>query len=365
MQRCRAGHGSPHGPSWKAGASDAKRNLSFAADRRCHDAGDAGGWDAGAAILGTTAPPGRRSSSSCTRVTDSGGPDYVRPADRIATFDNDGTLWPENPVPFEVAFIFDQIKRDAVRHTDWKDRQPYKSVLEDDLHELIAQGRDAVAQLFMATHAGMTAEAFDQTVRDWIAVAKHPRFNRRYAELGYQPMLELLAYLRANGFKTFIVSGGGVRVYARVRRAALWHPTRAGDRHAVQDEVRNAQRRCPALSILPELDLIGTIATGQAASAIHQIIGRRPIAAFGNSDGDQQMMQLTDDRPQAELRPDRASHRRWARIRLRQPSEEHRQAGRRAGRRAIARMDHRRHEARLEAGVRVRGVAVRLSIIER
>jgi phosphoserine phosphatase len=225
-----------------------------------------------------------------TRVTDSGGPDFVRPADRIATFDNDGTLWPENPVPFEVAFIFDQIKRDAVRHTDWKDRQPYKSVLEDDLHGLIAQGRDAVAQLFMATHAGMTTEAFDQTARDWIAVAKHPRFDRRYAELAYQPMLELLDYLRAHDFKIFIVSGGGAE-FMRVFAEKLYGipPERViGTLFKTKYEMRNG---LPTLSILPELahwdDREGK------ARAIHQIIGRRPIAAFGNSDGDQQMLQLT------------------------------------------------------------------------
>jgi phosphoglycolate phosphatase-like HAD superfamily hydrolase len=144
------------------------------------------------------------------RVTTQGGPDFVAVPERIATFDNDGTLWTEQPYYFQLAFALDRIKAMAPQHPEWKDKQPFKALLEGDKQALAAAGKDGLLQIVAATHAGMTIDEFTQAVIGWTETARHPRFNRRYTELVYQPMLELLAYLRANGFKTFIVSGGGV-----------------------------------------------------------------------------------------------------------------------------------------------------------
>src|SRR4029079_4854052 len=144
------------------------------------------------------------------RATTQGGADFVPPAERIATFDNDGTLWAEQPVYFQVAFAFDRVKVLAPQHPEWKTQQPFKALLDKDMKAFAAAGEKAVLQVIAATHTGMTVEEFHKLVLDWTATARHPRFNRPYTELVYQPMLELLAYLRANGFKTFIVSGGGV-----------------------------------------------------------------------------------------------------------------------------------------------------------
>jgi len=144
------------------------------------------------------------------RVTRQGGPDFVPPAERIATFDNDGTLWVEHPMYVQLAFTLDRVKEMAPQHPEWKDTQPFKAVLEEDMKTLAASGEHGMAELVMATHAGMTNEEFQKIVTDWLAAARHPRFKRPHTELSYQPMIELLAYLRANGFKTFIVSGGGV-----------------------------------------------------------------------------------------------------------------------------------------------------------
>src|SRR3990170_4509737 len=144
------------------------------------------------------------------RVTREGGPDFVPPAERIATFDNDGTLWAEQPMYFQFFFALDRVKALAPQHPEWKDKEPFASLLKGDLKGALAGGEPAIFQIVMATHAGMTTEEFEKIVRDWIATAKHPKTGRLYTEMVYQPMLELLAYLRANGFKTFIVSGGGI-----------------------------------------------------------------------------------------------------------------------------------------------------------
>jgi hypothetical protein len=144
------------------------------------------------------------------RVTTEGAPELVPPAERIATFDNDGTLWSEQPVYFQLQFAIDRIKAMAPQQPEWKTKQPFKAVLDNDIKSLTASGEKGLLQIMAATHAGMTTEEFTKTVLDWIATARHPRFNRPYTDLVYQPMLELLAYLRANGFKTFIVSGGGI-----------------------------------------------------------------------------------------------------------------------------------------------------------
>ena len=143
-------------------------------------------------------------------VTDKGGSDYVPPAERIAVFDNDGTLWSEKPAYFQLLFAIDRIKALASQHPEWKTQQPFKAVLENDIKALAASGEKGLIQLVMASHAGMTTDEFEQIVTDWLATARHPKFKRPYTDLVFQPMLELLVYLRANGFKTFIVSGGGI-----------------------------------------------------------------------------------------------------------------------------------------------------------
>jgi phosphoglycolate phosphatase-like HAD superfamily hydrolase len=150
-------------------------------------------------------------------ATDAAGPQHVPPAARIAVFDNDGTLWSEQPMYFQGFFAFDRVKALAPKHPEWKTKQPFKGILENDMKAVAAAGEKGLFEVIAATHAGMTTDEFAQTVKEWVARAKHPRFQRPYTDLVYQPMLELLAYLRANGFKTFIVSGGGVefmRVFA-------------------------------------------------------------------------------------------------------------------------------------------------------
>jgi phosphoserine phosphatase len=223
-------------------------------------------------------------------VTDKSGSNFVPPAERVAVFDNDGTLWPENPLPFELAFVFDRVKAEAAKHPEWKDRQPYKAVLENDLPGLVAQGKKGLVELLLATHAGMTTDAFDKSVRDWIAAAEHPRYKRKYTDLTYQPMQEVLAYLRANGFKTFIVSGGGAE-FMRVWAGKVYGvpPEQViGTLFKTRFELRDGT---PALAILP--DVVHVDDKEGKPVGIHQLIGRRPVAAFGNSDGDLQMLQWT------------------------------------------------------------------------
>ena len=171
------------------------------------------------------------------RVTREGGPDFVPVPQRIATFDNDGTLWCEQPVYVQGVFVRDRIGVLAKEHPEWRDTEPFKSVLSGDMKELAEQGQKALFELVTATHAGMTSDDFRMLVGDWIASAKHPRFNRLYTQCVYQPMLELLAYLRSRSFKTFIVSGGGVEFMRRLGRARVRHPSRAGHRQHDPDEI--------------------------------------------------------------------------------------------------------------------------------
>ncbi len=166
------------------------------------------------------------------------------PAERIATFDNDGTLWVEHPMYVQLAFALDRVKATAPQHPQWQNAQPFKAVLEGDMKSLAASGEHGHGQLVMATHAGMTTEAFQKIVTDWLATARDARFKRPYTGLSYQPMIELLAYLRANGFKTFIVSGGGID--AAVDRACLWRAAGAGRRLVRQDQVPDARRQAGA-----------------------------------------------------------------------------------------------------------------------
>ncbi|MHC4517430.1 MAG: HAD family hydrolase [Planctomycetota bacterium] len=223
-------------------------------------------------------------------VTAPGSPGFVSTPERIATFDNDGTLWAEQPMYFQLAFVLDRVKALAPAHPEWKEKQPFKAVLEGDLKAVFAGGEHALLELVMETHAGTTTEEFEQIVKDWIAKARHPKSGRLYTEMVYQPMLELLAYLRSNGFKTYIVSGGGIEfmrpwseeVYGILPEQVI------GSSIKTKFELRDGK---PVLVRLPEINFIDDKA-GKPVG-INQHIGRRPIAAFGNSDGDLQMLQWT------------------------------------------------------------------------
>jgi phosphoglycolate phosphatase-like HAD superfamily hydrolase len=225
------------------------------------------------------------------RVTTQGGADFVPVAERIATFDNDGTLWCEQPVYFQVAFAFDRIKAMAPQHPEWKTRQPFRALLEGDKKALAGAGKDGLMQIMAVTHTGMTTEEFTKSVVDWTATARHPRFNRPYTELVYQPMLELLAYLRANGIKTFIVSGGGIEFMRPwVERVYGIPPEQVVGSSGVTKLQRGANGR-PVLMKEANVEFIDDGA-GKPVG-INRFIGRRPILAFGNSDGDHQMLQWT------------------------------------------------------------------------
>jgi hypothetical protein len=224
------------------------------------------------------------------KVTKKGGPDYVPPEERIAVFDNDGTLWAEQPAYFQFLFAIDRVKALAPQHPEWKDQPTFKAVLDNDFKALAASGEKGLIEIVMATHAGMTTVEFEQTVKDWLAVARHPRFNRPYTELVYQPMLEVLALLRANGFKNYIVSGGGIefiRVWA-LKVYGIPPEQVVGSSIKTKYELRDGK---PVLVRLPEIDFIDDKA-GKPVG-INTFIGRKPIAAFGNSDGDLQMLQWT------------------------------------------------------------------------
>ena len=223
-------------------------------------------------------------------VTEKGAPDFVPLAERIAVFDNDGTLWAEQPMYFFLLFALDRVKELAPQHPEWKDKEPFASLLKRDVKGALAGGEHAILEIVMATHAGMTTAEFEMIVRDWIATARHPKTKRLYTEMVYQPMLELLDYLRANGFKTFIVSGGGIEFMRPWSEKVYGIPPEQviGSSIKVKFEMLEGT---PVLVRLPELDFFDD-KEGKPI-AIHQIIGRRPIAAFGNSDGDLQMLQWT------------------------------------------------------------------------
>jgi hypothetical protein len=235
--------------------------------------------------------PSKKSITSFVeRTTRDGSPDFLSVAQRIAVFDNDGTLWAEQPMYFQAFFIFDRIKALAPRHPEWNAREPFASVLKGDLKTALAGGEKSLLEMAMATHAGMNTEEFEKIVSDWISTAKHPKTGKPYTGMVYQPMLELLAYLRANGFKNFIVSGGGIefmrpwveRVYGVPPEQVIGSSIRT--RYEVVDGK-------PAIIRLPELDFIDDKA-GKPVG-IQQHIGRRPVMAFGNSDGDFQMLEWT------------------------------------------------------------------------
>lgn len=223
-------------------------------------------------------------------VTEPGGKDFVPPADRIATFDNDGTLWAEQPMYFQLIFALDRVKVLAPKHPEWKTKEPFASILKGNVSKALAGGEKAIAEIVMATHAGMTTEEFEKIVKDWLATARHPTTGRLYTEMVYQPMLELLAYLRANGFKTFIVSGGGIEFMRPWTEQVYGVPPEqvVGSSIKTKYEYRNGK---PVLVRLPAIDFIDDKAGKPVGINSH--IGRRPIAAFGNSDGDQQMLEWT------------------------------------------------------------------------
>jgi phosphoglycolate phosphatase-like HAD superfamily hydrolase len=225
------------------------------------------------------------------RVTTPGGPDFVSVPERIATFDNDGTLWTEQPYYFQFAFALDRIKAMAPQHPEWNDKQPFKALLEGDKQALAAAGEKGLIEILEATHTGMTTEEFSRIVLEWTSTARHPRFNRPYTELAYQPMLELLAYLRTNGFKTFIVSGGGVEFMRPWTERVYGIPPEqvVGSSGVVKFQIGADGK--PELLKLAKIEFVDD-GPGKPAG-INRFIGRRPIFAFGNSDGDLAMLQWT------------------------------------------------------------------------
>jgi len=224
------------------------------------------------------------------RVTQEGSSDFVPPAERIAVFDNDGTLWAEQPMYFQLLFVADRVKTLAPQHPEWKTKEPFASLLKGDLKGVAAAGERGALELMAATHTGMITEEFTTIVNDWITTAKHPKTGKLYTEMVYQPMLELLAYLRANGFKTFIVSGGGIEFMRPWSEKVYGVPPEqvVGSSGKLKFEMRDSK---PVLMKLPAVDLVDD-KDGKPVG-IQSHIGRRPIAAFGNSDGDQQMLQWT------------------------------------------------------------------------
>ena len=222
------------------------------------------------------------------RVTTDGSPDFVPRPERIAVFDNDGTLWCEQPFPFQGLFVLDRIRALAPQHPEWKDNQPFKAAIENDIKSIAGGGMPALVELVMASHAGMTSEVFEGIVKDWLATSRHPKFKRPYTDLTYQPMVELLAFLRANDFKTFIVSGGGIEFMRTFSEKAYGVPPDqvVGSSIEAKYEIRDGK---PVLVREAKLDFYDDH-EGKPV-AINKFIGRRPIAAFGNSDGDFQMLE--------------------------------------------------------------------------
>jgi phosphoglycolate phosphatase-like HAD superfamily hydrolase len=223
-------------------------------------------------------------------VTTPGTPNFVPPAERIATFDNDGTLWTEHPMYTQLAFALDRVKALAPQHPEWKTTQPFKAVLDNDLKALGAAGEKGLLELVMASHAGMSTADFETIVIDWMGKAQHPRFKRPYTELTFQPMVELLAFLRANGFKTFIVSGGGVEFMRPMTQKVYGIPPEqvVGSTIKTKYEMQDGK---PVLMRLAQIDFIDD-KTGKPIG-INKFIGRRPIVAVGNSAGDREMLEWT------------------------------------------------------------------------
>lgn len=232
------------------------------------------------------------------KTTREGSPTFVPPAQRIAVFDNDGTLWPEQPMYVQAFFFLDRVKALAPAHPEWKEKEPFASVLRGDVKGALAGGEHALLELAMATHAGTTTEEFETVVSDWIASARHPKTGRLFTEMVYQPMLEVLSYLRANDFKTFVVSGGGVEFMRPWAERVYGIPPEQVIGSSIKTKLEMRDGR-PVLVRLPEIDFVDDKA-GKPVG-IQMRIGRRPIAAFGNSDGDLQMLQWTAAGPGSRL----------------------------------------------------------------
>ncbi len=224
------------------------------------------------------------------KITELGSPDFVPEPERIAVFDNDGTLWSEQPMPVQFYFAVDRVKALSPQHPEWKTKEPFASLLKGDVKTALAGGEHALLELIMGTHAGMTTDEFSQIVYDWIENAKHPTTGKRFVDMTYQPMLEVLAYLRENGFRTYIVSGGGIEFMRPWAEKAYGIPPEqvVGSSIKTKFELRSGK---PVLVRLPELNFIDD--KGGKPVGINHHIGRRPIMAFGNSDGDQQMLEYT------------------------------------------------------------------------
>lgn len=223
-------------------------------------------------------------------VTDPGGKDFVPPTERIATFDNDGTLWSEQPLYFQFVFMLEQVKAAAPKHPEWKDNEAFKALVAHDMAALARLGQRPILELLAVANSGMSVEAYDKTVRDWLSTARHPKFKRPYTDLVYKPMQELLAYLRANGFKTFIVSGGSVEFMRPWVEQAYGIPPEqvVGTQQEIEFTLQDGK---PVLMREPKIAFVDD-GPGKPVG-IYRHIGRRPIAAFGNSDGDQQMLEIT------------------------------------------------------------------------
>jgi hypothetical protein len=224
------------------------------------------------------------------QVTRKGSPDFVPVNERIAVFDNDGTLWAEQPMYFQLIFALDRVKALAPQHPEWKDKEPFASLLKGDVQGALAGGDKAIVEIVMATHAGMTTTEFEKIVKDWIATAKHPKTGKLFTQMVYKPMLELLKYLRANGFKTSIVSGGGIEFMRPWTEKAYGIPPEqvVGSSIKTKYEMRDGK---PVLIRLAEIDFIDDKAGKPVGINAH--IGRKPIAAFGNSEGDREMLEWT------------------------------------------------------------------------
>lgn len=243
--------------------------------------------------------PGRKAIVDFViRVTSPDSTEFVPEPERIAVFDNDGTLWAEQPAYFQLLFAIDRVRAMAPDHPEWKSQQPFQGVLEGDMEAVMTTGEAGLLKLVMASHAGMTTVEFESIVKEWASNARHPQLDRPYTELVYQPMLEVLDYLRANGFSTFIVSGGGIEFMRPWVEEVYGIPPEqvVGSSIKVAFEIRAGE---PVLVRLPEIDFLDD-KEGKPV-AIHKFIGRRPIAAFGNSDGDLQMLQWTAGGPGASL----------------------------------------------------------------
>ncbi len=247
-------------------------------------------WNAG---------PAKQSILNFVKRVTTPGADFVPPAERIAVFDNDGTLWAEQPMYFQLIFALSRVKALAPQHPEWQTTEPFASLLKGDVKGALAGGEKAVLEIIIATHAGMTSVEFDQIVRDWLATAKHPKTGRLFTEMVYQPMLELLAYFRANGFKTYIVSGGGIefmrvfseRVYGIPPEQVIGSSGKTKYEFDGGTAPNWTGSKPPVLMRLPELNFIDDKA-GKPVG-IQMYIGRRPIVAFGNSDGDKEMLEWT------------------------------------------------------------------------